>query len=50
MLYLKIALRPYLYQHQYPVAAGLVAEPQHYIYSSALDYAGGKGLIDDTLL
>ncbi len=31
------------YRHQNPVTAGLVAEPQHYMYSSALDYAGGKG-------
>ena len=36
------------YLHQNPVTAGLVAEPQHYIYSSAIDYAGGKGLISVT--
>lgn len=34
------------YIHQNPVEAGLVYEPEHYIYSSALDYGGGKGLID----
>lgn len=34
------------YIHQNPVRAGLVAEPQHYLYSSAIDYCGGKGLID----
>ncbi|GEO05708.1 hypothetical protein AAE02nite_33720 [Adhaeribacter aerolatus] len=38
------------YLHQNPVAAGLVAEPEHYIYSSATDYAGGKGLINITFL
>jgi len=38
------------YLHQNPVAAGLVAEAHHYIYSSALDYAGGKGLISVTFL
>ncbi|MEO8148485.1 MAG: transposase [Bacteroidia bacterium] len=34
------------YTHYNPVRAGFVAEPQHYLYSSAIDYAGGKGLID----
>jgi putative transposase len=38
------------YLHQNPVVAGLVAEPEHYIYSSATDYAGGKGLITVTFL
>ena len=33
------------YIHQNPVRAGIVAETEHYVYSSALDYAGGKGLI-----
>jgi hypothetical protein len=27
-----------------------VDEPEHYLYSSARDYAGGKGLIDILLL
>ncbi len=30
------------YLHQNPVRAGLVAEPQHWLWSSAVDYAGGK--------
>ena len=34
------------YIHNYPVRAGWVIEPQHYKYSSAIDYSGGKGLID----
>lgn len=34
------------YIHNNPVEAGVVSEPEHYIYSSATDYAGGKGLID----
>ena len=34
------------YIHQNPVRAGLVAEPSHYLYSSAADYEGRKGLID----
>lgn len=33
------------YIHQNPVEAGLVSEPQHYLYSSAMDYSGMKGLI-----
>jgi len=34
------------YIHQNPVRAGWVNEPQHYKYSSAIDYTGEKGLID----
>ena len=34
------------YIHNNPVVAGWVDEPEHYLYSSARDYAGGKGLID----
>ena len=34
------------YLHNNPVAAGLVAEPHHYLLSSAGDYAGIKGLVN----
>jgi len=34
------------YIHMNPVVADIVAEPHHYLYSSAIDYSGGKGLID----
>ncbi|GAA4314299.1 REP-associated tyrosine transposase [Nibribacter koreensis] len=34
------------YIHQNPVRAEWVQEPEHFIYSSARDYAGGKGLIE----
>ena len=34
------------YVHSNPVAEGMVYRPEGYIYSSAIDYAGGKGLID----
>jgi hypothetical protein len=34
------------YIHRNPVEAGWVTEPEHYLYSSAVDYAGGKGMID----
>jgi putative transposase len=33
------------YIHNNPVKAGMVAEAEHYLYSSAIDYAGGKGLL-----
>lgn len=33
------------YLHNNPVKATIVHEPEHYIYSSAIDYVGGKGLI-----
>ena len=38
------------YLHHNPVVAGCVDEPEHYLYSSARDYAGGKGLIDIHLI
>lgn len=34
------------YIHENPVRAGIVNEAKDYLYSSAIDYAGGKGLID----
>ena len=38
------------YIHNNPVKAGFVAKPEDYIYSSAGDYAGIKGLIDIELI
>jgi hypothetical protein len=38
------------YIHQNPVEAGWVAEAEHYLYSSAIDYAGGKGMVPVTFL
>jgi putative transposase len=38
------------YLHQNPVTAGLVFEPEHYVYSSAIDYCGGKGLLKIELI
>jgi len=38
------------YLHNNPVAEGIVEEPEHYVYSSAKDYAGSKGLLDIVLL
>lgn len=34
------------YIHENPVRAGIVNEPYHYRYSSAIDYSGGKGLLE----
>ena len=34
------------YIHNNPVKAGFVDEPEHYLYSSAINYSGGKGMID----
>ena len=33
------------YIHLNPVVAGFVTEPEHWKYSSAIDFAGGKGLL-----
>ncbi|NEM99422.1 REP-associated tyrosine transposase [Pontibacter burrus] len=38
------------YIHQNPVRAEIVAEPEHYLYSSASNYAGLGGLIEVELL
>lgn len=38
------------YLHNNPLAEGIVEEPEHYVYSSARDYAGIKGLLDVVLL
>jgi len=38
------------YLHHNPVRIGVVEQPEDWVYSSARDYAGGKGLIElDTL-
>lgn len=36
------------YIHQNPVKAGIVESPEQYRWSSAIDYAGGDGLLDIT--
>lgn len=38
------------YIHNNPVEAGLVFQPEHYLYSSAADYAGEKGILDDVIV
>ena len=34
------------YLHHNPVRIGVVEQPEDWVYSSAGDYAGGKGLIE----
>lgn len=34
------------YTHYNPVEAGIVYESEHYVYSSAINYSGGVGLIE----
>lgn len=38
------------YIHNNPVVAGFVNEPWHWRYSSALDYSGGKGILEIDLV
>ena len=38
----KFTLRKIKYIHNNPVEAGLVDRPEDYLFSSAVDYAGGK--------
>lgn len=41
----EIAEQKLLYLHENPVKAGFVSENEHYLYSSARDYAGQQGLL-----
>ncbi|WP_258104453.1 transposase [Marinoscillum sp. MHG1-6] len=34
------------YLHMNPVVSGFVTEPEHWKYSSAIDYCGGRGLLN----
>ncbi|GAB3200455.1 REP element-mobilizing transposase RayT [Pontibacter aydingkolensis] len=38
------------YIHNNPVEAGFVSEPEHWKYSSAVDFSGGKGLLEIDLV
>ncbi|HXS35094.1 MAG TPA: transposase [Flavipsychrobacter sp.] len=38
------------YLHNNPVTAGFVTEPNHWKWSSAYDYSGGKGIVDIILI
>lgn len=45
-----MALRALNYTHNNPVQSGFVENSEHWLYSSALDYAGRKGLVVITRL
>jgi hypothetical protein len=36
--------------HNNPVEAGLVYNPEDYVYSSAIDYADQKGLLENVVV
>ena len=38
------------YIHNNPVEEGLVYNPEDYVYSSARDYSGEKGILDDVIV
>jgi len=38
------------YIHQNPIEVGYVFKAEDYVYSSAIDYAGGKGVLDDIVV
>lgn len=46
----KVIFQKINYVHNNPVAAGFVFRPENYIYSSAIDYSGEKGLIDGVVV
>jgi len=42
----KVIYKKIRYIHYNPVKAGLVFRPEDYLYSSAIDYSGGQGLLE----
>jgi len=46
----KVISQKLQYVHNNPVVEGIVAEPEHYLYSSAMDYAGRQGMIPIEIL
>lgn len=46
----KVITQKLNYLHDNPVKEGLVFKDEQYVYSSAIDYAGEKGLLDLVLL
>ena len=47
---LKVLEQKLEYIHQNPVRAGIVSDPEHYLYSSASVYAGQKGILQINIL
>jgi REP element-mobilizing transposase RayT len=50
LLSYSFAMKKLNYIHNNPVKAGIVEKPEHYCYSSAIDYMGGKGPVDIAIL
>ena len=46
----KVIFEKINYVHNNPVKEGMVYQPEDYVYSSARDYSGGKGLLDDVVV
>ncbi len=46
----KVIAQKINYIHQNPVEEGIVFRAEDYLYSSAADYAGEKGLLDDIIV
>ena len=46
----KVIAEKIRYIHNNPVQAGLVFRPEDYPYSSAVDYSGEKGLLEDVVV
>ncbi len=46
----KVIFEKINYIHNNPVEEGLVYHPEDYVYSSARDYSGEKGLLDDVVV
>ena len=46
----KVIAEKIKYIHDNQVEAGLVFRPEDYMYSSAVDYSGQKGLVDDVVV
>lgn len=46
----KVIFEKIRYVHQNPVEEGFVYYPEDYIYSSAVDYAGEKGILDNVVI
>jgi len=46
----KVIAEKIKYIHDNPVEAGLVFRPEEYMYSSAVDYSGEKGMLNDVVV
>ena len=46
----KVIFEKINYIHKNPVEAGFVFRPEDYVYSSAIDYAGEKGRLNDVVV